>query len=165
MTQRTFAVAGIVFVAALFCNAGAAQQTRAVWKLDFGAKEPAEKDTWEDFTPVEPATQYTRERGYGFEGKISWRAYSAERHDPLAADSIQLIGRFIQLLPQKLSLLIHVIINRTGAEVPVIVGNRIGAQDYTRDQKPGANKTHNHQDDLLNMFLEKTAYTAYLNHI
>jgi hypothetical protein len=76
-----------------------------------------------------------------------------------------LIGRIVQPLPQKLGLFVHVIINRTGAEVPVIPGYHIGAQNHTRDQKEGTDKAHNHQDDLLNMFFEKTAYTAYLNHI
>ncbi len=73
---------------------------------------------------------------------------------------IQFIGRFVQLLPQKLSLLINVIIYRAGAEVPVIPGYHIRAQNHTRDQKQGTDKAHNHQNDLLNVFFEKTAYTA-----
>jgi hypothetical protein len=76
-----------------------------------------------------------------------------------------LIRRLVQLLPQILGLHVHVIINRAGAEVPVIPGYRIGAQNHTRDQKEGTDNAYNHQNDLLDMFFEKTAYTAYLNHI
>jgi len=83
-----------VFLISLVSAFGLSQEIPITRQFDFGPSQQSEESIWEDFTPVEPAQKYTRDRGYGFENPTSWQAYEAERHDSLSADAIRLVGPF-----------------------------------------------------------------------